>query len=49
MIIVAITGERGFGWFGSNANKLAYGLYAAGTVAVFPAFLLLIYGLLNAL
>ena len=49
MILVAVTGERGFGWFGSNANKLTYGLYVSGTIAVFPAFLLLIYGLLNAL
>ena len=49
MIIVAVTGERGFGWFGPNTNKLAYSLYVSGTIAVFPAFLLLIYGLLNAL
>ena len=49
MIIVAVTGERGFGWFGSNANKLAYSLYALGTIAIFPALLLLAYGLFNAL
>jgi len=49
MIIVAATGEHGFGWSGPAANKAAYGLYALGAVAVFPAALLLVAGLLNAL
>jgi hypothetical protein len=49
MIIVAVTGERGFGWNGTIANKVAYGLYLVGVVAVFPAALLLIFGLWNAL
>jgi hypothetical protein len=34
---------------GSPADKLVYGLYAVGTVAVVPACALLIYGLLKAL
>lgn len=49
MIITAVSGDRGFGWFGSNVNKLIYGLYVLGTIAIFPASLLLILGLLNAL
>lgn len=49
MILVAITGEQGFGWSGSAANKTAYGLYVAGTVAVFPAAFLFIAGMWNAL
>ena len=48
MIIVALSGERGFGWFGSNTNKLIYVLYVLGAIAVFPACLLLILGLFNA-
>ena len=32
MTITAITGERGFGWFGPAANKLTYALYALGTL-----------------
>ena len=49
MIIVALSGERGFGWFGSNTNKLIYILYVLGAIAVFPACMLLILGLFNAL
>ena len=49
MITTAVSGERGFGFFGSNTNKLVYILYVLGAIAVFPACLLLIFGLLNAL
>jgi hypothetical protein len=49
MIIRAVSGERGLRCKGSNANKLVYILYALGTIAIFPACLLLISGLLNAL
>ena len=49
MLIVAATGQHGFGWRGPVSNKVAFGLYAVGTVAVFPAAFLLIAGLINAL
>ena len=49
MIIAAVSGKRGFGFSGSNTNKLGYILYVLGVVAVFPACFLLIFGLLNAL
>lgn len=49
MLLVAVSGEHGFGWSGSGTNKIIFALYVAGTVAVFPACLILIYGLLNAL
>jgi len=49
MMIVAISGERGFGWIGSKTNKLIYVLYILGAIAVFPACFLLIFGLFNAL
>ncbi len=49
MILVALTGQRGFGWSGSSANRCAYALYAVGAVAVFPGFLPLIVGLAAAL
>jgi hypothetical protein len=49
MIIVAMTGERGFGWSGPMANKVAFALYATGTAAVLPAFLVLMTGLAVAL
>jgi hypothetical protein len=49
MLLVAISGERGFGWNGSATNKTAYGLYVVGTAAVFPAAVLFIAGLWNAL
>ena len=45
MLIRAFTGEKGFNYKGSNANKLVYSLYAMGTVVLFPALLVLIYGL----
>ena len=49
MIIAAISGERGLRFSGSITNKLVYILYGVGVIAVFPAFLLLIFGLLKAL
>lgn len=49
MLIAAVSGERGLRCSGSNTNKLVYILYALGTVAIFPACSLLIFGLLNAL
>jgi hypothetical protein len=49
MLIAAATGERGLRCSGSFANRLVYLLYGVGTVAVFPAFLWLIAGLLRAL
>lgn len=49
MLIGAVSGEKGFGWPGSNINKAVYVLYVLGVMAIFPGILLLIYGLLNAL
>ncbi len=49
MLIRAVTGERGLRCQGTLANKLVYIFYALGTVAIFPAIALLIYGLLMAL
>ena len=49
MLIAAATGERGLRCSGTLANRLVYLLYGVGTVAVFPAFLWLIAGLLRAL
>lgn len=49
MTIRAVTGERGLKCQGSMANKLVYVFYALGTIAIFPAIALLIYGLLMAL
>ena len=49
MTIRAVTGERGLKCQGSMANKLVYIFYVLGTVAIFPAIALLIYGLFMAL
>lgn len=49
MILVAVSGERGFGFYGTNINKLIFVLYVVGAIAVFPALIMLIFGLLNAL
>ncbi len=38
MLIRAVTGETGFRFTGSTANKLTFALYAIGTVAVFSGF-----------
>ena len=45
MLIRAVTGETGFGFTGSGANKLTFTLYAIGTVAVFVGFGWLVCGL----
>jgi hypothetical protein len=49
MLIRAVTGEPGFGFTGSGANKLVFALYAIGTVAVFAGVGWYVYGLLLAL
>jgi len=49
MIVAAASGERGLTLRGSNTNKLVFVLYLVGGVAVFPASIALIVGLLRAL
>jgi hypothetical protein len=49
MVIRALTGEPGFRFEGSAANRFVWVLYALGTVAVVPGCILLIHGLLRAL
>lgn len=49
MTVGAISGERGFSLSGSTTNKLIFVLYALGTMAVFPGFFWLAFGLLKAL
>jgi hypothetical protein len=49
MCIRAIFGDRGLRFDGSFANRLVYVSYGLGTLAVFPGFALLIYGLFKAL
>jgi hypothetical protein len=49
MLIAAITGDRGLQNRGSNTNRLVYLLYGIHAVTLFPAFFILIYGLLSAL
>ncbi|MDH3763015.1 MAG: hypothetical protein OEU50_18720 [Gammaproteobacteria bacterium] len=49
MGIRAISGDRGLRFDGPFANRLVYVSYGLGTLAVFPGFALLIYGLLKAL
>jgi len=49
MLLRAITGEAGFGYSGSIANKVTFVLYASGTATVFPGFVWLIIGLLIAM
>ena len=49
MGIRALCGERGLRLTGSVANKAVYLLYALVTVAIFPAFAWLIYGLVRAI
>jgi hypothetical protein len=44
MVLAAATGQRGLRWRGSPADKLVYGLYVAGAVAVFPAMFMLLAG-----
>ena len=49
MGIRAVSGYRGLNLEGTLANRTVYLLYAIGTVAIFPACFLLIYGLIAAL
>ena len=46
MIITAVTGEHGFRQTGPAINRVAHLLYVMGAVAVFPAMIILGYGLL---
>lgn len=47
--IRAVSGERGLRLTGTIANKSVYVLYGLGTIAIFPACALLIYGIVKAL
>ncbi len=49
MGIRAVTGARGLRFDSGFANRLAWISYALGTIAVFPGFLILIYGFGKAL
>jgi hypothetical protein len=49
MMVAAASGQRGLGWHGSITNRLVYGLYVVGAVAVFPASVMLAAGLALAL
>jgi len=49
MIIRAVSGERGFYVGGSTANRIVSVLYVLGTVALIPACVTLIVGLVRAL
>lgn len=49
MVFRAVSGSPGFRWSGSRTNKLIHFLYVLGAIAIFPACLLLIYGLFKAL
>jgi hypothetical protein len=49
MVLRAVSGERGLRCEGSFANKSVFILYVLGTIAIFPAFFVLIVGLVKAL
>jgi hypothetical protein len=49
MVLRAVSGERGLRCEGSFANKAVFVLYVVGTIAIFPAFFVLIVGLVKAL
>lgn len=49
MIIRALSGERGFHANGSFANRSVFALYVAGTIALVPACVTLLAGLIRAL
>jgi len=49
MLIRAISGEPGFSWEGSSANKFVHLLYITGTITLFPGLLLLAIGLYRGL
>jgi len=47
--IRAVSGERGLRLTGTINNKIVYTLYGLGTIAIFPACALLVYGFIKAL
>ena len=49
MLLAAASGHRGLTWQGSVSDRAVFALYVAGTIAVFPAILLLIVGFARAL
>ncbi len=49
MGIRAVLGDRGLRFEGGFANRLVWVSYGLGTIAIFPAFAILIYGLAAAL
>ena len=49
MLVAAVTGERGLRFRGSLANRVIFGLYVVGGLAVFPACGILVTSLLRAL
>jgi hypothetical protein len=49
MLIAAITGDRGLQNAGTTMNRLVYLFYGVHAVTLFPAFFILIYGLISAL
>jgi len=49
MVLRAVSGERGLRCEGALANKAVFVLYVLGTIAIFPAFFVLIVGLVKAL
>ena len=49
MGVRAVLGDRGLRFEGGFANRLVWVSYGLGTIAIFPAFALLIYGLAAAI
>ena len=49
MVLRAVSGAPGFRWSDTGTNKLIYALYVSGTIAIFPACFLFIYGLFKAI
>lgn len=49
MIVRALSGERGFYAGGSTANRIVFVLYLMGTIALVPACVTLLVGLIRAL
>lgn len=49
MLIAAATGRRGLTWHGTPADRTVFALYVVGTIAVFPAAMLLVAGFVRGL
>jgi hypothetical protein len=49
MLLAAASGHRGLTWHGSPLERVVLGLYVVGTIAVFPAVLLLAVGFARSL